>query len=219
VKRLTDLDTSNHVFLLTLAVRIGPPVMLVLCIVEFYFWGLRFLWFILPDIAATGLVVLGANKLIGGMGLAASAVLFPSGKGTPPPREYSEQEALVVRGHFAEAADSYRAIIEDEPTLLDPRFRLARLLENECGEVEAAERCYLDIRALNPLSDQDWIVSNGLIDLYHRTGQRDRLKAELGRMSRRYTGTDAGTGAKRRLQELADEDAANDAAGATELPQ
>lgn len=206
LKRLTDRDTGDHVFLLSLAVRLGPVIMFFLLAVEWAFYRERLLWLLIPDIAATALVVLAAYKFFGGFSRAASSVLFPSGKGTPPARQYSEQEALVASGRYAEAADSYRAIIMDEPTLLDPRLRLARLLEDQCADPVAAERCYLDIRALNPLSDQDWIVANGLIDLYHRTGQRDRLKAELGRLSRRHAGTDMGAGARRRLQELVEEE-------------
>ncbi len=205
MKRLNDGDTADHVFLLTLAVRLGPPVLILLGVIEFYFWGNRFLWFIVPDLAATALIILGVNWGLAGGARAASAILFPSGKGTPAPREYSEQEALVIRGHFAEAADCYRAIIADEPTNVDARIRLARLLETECKDSIGAEAVYLETRTLGLTSQQDWIVSNALIDLHHRTGQRDRLKAELGRMSRRHAGTDAAAGATRRLQELTDE--------------
>jgi hypothetical protein len=206
VKRLTDRDTAEHVFLLTLAIRIGPMLMIVLGSIEFYFWGHRFVWFILPDIAATALIVLGTSKLLGGVSHAAGSIHFPSGKGTPTPRQYSEQEALVIRGRFVEAADSYRAIIEDEPTNIEARLRLGSLLANECRDPVAAEVLYLEIRTLNPTAQQDWIASNALIDLYHREGEGERLKEELTRLSRRYRNTDAGAGAQRRLKELAEEE-------------
>ena len=207
MKRLTDRDNSDHVFLLTLAVRLAPPVLIVLGAIEYYFWRNRFVWFILPDLAATALVILAVYKLLGGAARAASSVLFPSGKGTPTPRQYSEQEALVIRGRYVEAADSYRAIIEDEPANIDARMRLGRLLEGECCESAAAEGCYLEVRALNPTTQQDWVASNALIDLYHREGNRERLKEELAGLSRRFRNTDAGASARRRLKELTEEEA------------
>ncbi len=207
MKRLTDRDTSDHVFLLTLAVRLAPLVMIILGAIEYYFWRNRFVWFILPDLAATALVVLGAYKLIGSASRAGGAVFFPTGKGTPTPREYSEQEALVIRGRYVEAADSYRAIIEDEPANIDARMRLGRLLEGECRESAAAEGCYLEVRALNPTTQQDWVASNALIDLYHRERNRERLKEELAGLSRRFRNTDAGASARRRLEELTEEEA------------
>jgi len=207
MKRLTDSDSSDHMFLLTLAVRIGPVVMIMLLAVEFFFAPNLVLLLLLPDVAATALIVLGAYKLFGGLARATGSVLFPSGAGTPAPREYSEQEALVIRGRYVEAADSYRAIIEDEPTNIDARMRLGSLLATECRDPAAAEVVYLEIRSLKPTAQQDWVSSNALIDQYHREGNRDRLKEELAGLSRRFRNTDAGASARRRLKELHDEDA------------
>ena len=198
MKRLTDRDTSDHVFLLTIAVRFAPPVMAVLGAIEYYFWRNRFVWFILPDLAATALVILAVYKLLGGAARAASSVLFPSGKGTPTPRQYSEQEALVIRGRYVEAADSYRAIIDDEPANIEVRVRLGRLLESDCGDAIAAEAVYLETRTLRPTTREDWIASNALIDLYQRKGNRERLKVELAGLSRRFRNTAAGSSARRR---------------------
>jgi hypothetical protein len=180
--------------------------MLILGGVEFYFWGNRFVWFLVPDIAATWLIVLGVQRLMGGAARAAGGILFPSGNGTPAPREYSEQESLVIRGRYLEAADCYRAIIEDEPANIEARVRLGRLLEGELHDPAGAEAAFRSVRTLRPTPQEDWISSNALIDLYHRNGNRDRLKAELLGLSRRFRSTDAGASARRRLDELNDED-------------
>ena len=194
MKRLSDRDTSDHVFLLTLAIRLGPVVLLVLGGAEFYIWGNRFVWFIIPDLAATALIILGVSRLMGGVSRATASILFPSARATPAPREYSEIEALVVRGHFAEAADYYRAIIDDEPANTEARMRLgrSRLLEEHCADSRAAEVLYLEVRRLDRAAPQDWIASNALIDLYAREGRRDRLKDELARLSRRFQNTREG---------------------------
>ena len=96
--RLKDINSGENMYLLTLAVRIGPPVMLILLLIEYAFFRGRFLWFILPDVAATGLVVLGARWALDYFGRAAVSILMPSGKSTPALRQYSEQEAMVIRG-------------------------------------------------------------------------------------------------------------------------
>lgn len=108
----------------------------------------------------------------------------------------------MIRGRYVEAADSYRAIIEDEPTNIEARLRLGALLEKECRDVAAAEACYREIRPLDPTPQQDWVASNALIDMYHREGNRERLKEELARLSRQYRNTEAGASARRRLKEL-----------------
>ncbi len=202
VRRLGDRDTGDRVFLLTLAIRLGPIVMLGLGGTEFYLWGNRFVWFIIPDLAATALIILALSRFMGGVSSAAASVLFPSARATPAPREYSEVEALVIRGHFVEAADYYRAIIEDEPANTEARMRLGRLLEEHCADPTAAEALYLEVRRLDRTAKQDWIASNSLIDLYEREGPHQRLKAELARLSRRFPDTEAAVSARRRLNEL-----------------
>ena len=206
MKRLSDRDTIEHMVLLSLAVRLGPFVMIGLCGVEFYFFGPGFVWLIIPDIALTALIVYGTNWFLEGAARAAGSILLPSAKGSPKAREYSEQEALVIRGRHAEAADSYRAIIEDEPANIEARLRLGALLEEKCGDPDGAEACYRRIRAIDPTPQQEWVVSNALIDLYQREGRREELMEELASMSRRYEKTDAGAHARRRLQELVAED-------------
>jgi tetratricopeptide (TPR) repeat protein len=207
VKRLTDRHTGDHVFLMSVALRLGPVVMIFLGAVEYYVWGPRFVWFILPNIAATALLVWLTALFVEGMANAAGRVLLPSGKGSPVAREYSEQEALVIRGRYVEAADSYRAIIEDDPGNLEARLRLGALLEQKCDDPEAAESCFREVRLRASTPQQEWLASNALIDLYHREGWREQLKQELARVSRRFPTTGAGASAQRRLDELIAEDA------------
>jgi tetratricopeptide (TPR) repeat protein len=206
MKRLTDRDTADSAFKLRLVLQAGPFIMVGLCGVEFYFFGPRFIWFILPDIALTTLLIWGLHWFLDGAARAAGNIYLPSGKGSPTPREYSEQQALVIRGRYTEAADSYRAIIEDDPADIDARLRLGALLEEKCGDPDGAEACYLGIRALGPTPQQEWLVSNALIDLYHREARQERLKAELDCVARRHAGTGAGASAQRRLQELLDDE-------------
>jgi hypothetical protein len=61
---------------------------------------------------------------------------------------------------------------------------------------------YQEVRRLQPDPRQELRAANGLIDLYRRTGRRERLGAELARFAARYRGTAAGDAAARELNEL-----------------
>jgi hypothetical protein len=208
--RLSDRDSAETMFLATLVVRLGPPVMLVIAGGEHLIWGPRVVWLLLPDVALTALVILGAQWGLDRFSHAAGSILLPSGRGTPAPREYSEQEALVIRGQFAEAADAYRGILADDPGNIDARMRLGALLERECDDPDAAVQCYRVVRRLRPTPEQDWAAANALIELHQRTGDVVRLRTELARVAQQYRTLPIGAEATRRLRLLAGVDAPTD---------
>ena len=201
-KRLKDIDTPDNVLLLTLAVRIGPPLMLILMLIEFAFFRNRFIWFIVPDLAATALFILGARWGLEQFARGAGSILMPSGKGTPTGREYSEQEALIVRGHYVEAADAYRAIADDEPSNIDVRMRLGALLAKHCADPDGAAFSYRSVRRLSPTPHQDLAASNALIELYQHTGAAAKITAELMRLSRQYGDEAIGRKARDHMERL-----------------
>jgi hypothetical protein len=206
--RLKDLDTESHVDLIAVTVRLGPIVMLGLMAVEYLVWGPRFIWFIIPDVALTALAIVGFVWVLHAFSRAAEVVYLGRGPGNEVSRQYSEQEALVIQGRHAEAADSYRAIIDADPFDNEARIRLARLLERECRDSPGAEASYLAVRESRPTPNQDWTAANGLIDLYERERNIPRLRQELARLGARYRASDVGATARRRLREL--QDAATD---------
>lgn len=201
-KRLKDIDTPDNILLLTLAVRIGPPIMLILMLFEYAFFRNRFIWFIIPDLAATALLILAARWGLDQFARGAGSILMPSGNGTPTAREYSEQEALVIRGHYVEAADAFRAIAEDEHANIDVRMRLGALLEKHCADPEGAAFSYRSVRRLSPTPHQDLAASNALIELYQRTGAPEKVTAELMRLSRQYGAEAIGKKARDHLERL-----------------
>lgn len=64
------------------------------------------------------------------------------------------------------------------------------------------ERLYLEVRALDEAGVHEDGVSNALIGLYERTGNRGRLMIEYAKLAQRCAGTPAGQAARRRLMEL-----------------
>jgi len=120
----------------------------------------------------------------------------------PPPRSYPEQDLLIARGRYAEAAEYFRDLVRVDPDDCDPRLRLADLLERHLADPAGAEQQYLEVRRRSADPRRQFAVTNALIDLYRRTERRDRLKVELARLADRYRGTAHGDAAARELKEL-----------------
>jgi tetratricopeptide (TPR) repeat protein len=119
-----------------------------------------------------------------------------------PPRSYPRQDVMIVRGQYQEAADYFRDHLTVEPDDNEARLRLADLLEQRLDDLAGAERLYLEVRGREPTRGEEMRASNGLIDLYRKQGNRERLLVELGRFRDRYPGSPGAEAAARLLTEL-----------------
>ena len=132
-----------------------------------------------------------------------SLVQVITGAGNLRPTEgFSYQEALVARGKLEEARLAYLDHLRQDPGDVNARLALARLFNEHLKSPEQAEREYLEARGQQPSAEQEFVIGNGLIDLYRAQGQRGKEMAELARFSERFAGTDAGERARRALREL-----------------
>jgi hypothetical protein len=120
----------------------------------------------------------------------------------PPPRTYPRQDVMIVRGQYQEAAEYYRDHLTVEPDDNEARLRLADLLEQHFNDFVGAERLYLEVRGRQPNRGEEMRAANGLIDLYRKQGNRERLLVELARFRDRYPGTPEAHAAARLLKEL-----------------
>jgi hypothetical protein len=205
VKRLRDTDLAERSFRL----KLGIPMFL-LCWFAFMLALARgeiergtytlLVWVVAPLLA--WLCSRGMLLVIDRFARGLLHALLGSGGGEGHSREYSEQEALVVAGRIDEAADSFRAHLVAFPDDREAKLRLAALLAGPGQRPREAERLYLAVREQGPSARQESVVSNALIDLYRRTGQQPRLRAELARYARLHPGTLGGEGARRELREL-----------------
>ncbi len=165
----------------------------------------------LSDLAWLGLAAAGA--LVGAV--AGRVVVFVTGMGATgvvqvisgagnlaPSPSFSYQESLVARGRYADAADAYRDHLALHPEDHDARLALADLFAGHLDDSAAAERVLLEVRQSLPTEAQERRATEGLIDLYGRTGQTGRRMFELARFAERYAGTAAAAAAKRTLAEL-----------------
>ena len=120
----------------------------------------------------------------------------------PPPRSYPRQDVMIVRGQYHEAAEYFRDHLTVEPDDNEARLRLADLLEKHLNDLMGAERLYLEVRGRQPNRGEEVRAANGLIDLYRKQGNRERLLVELARFRDRYPGTPGADAAAGLLSEL-----------------
>ena len=138
-----------------------------------------------------------------GAGAAFGEFIQPSGDHTPYERQYSEQDALVMRGDVARALASYEEIILASPNDPVPRVRAAELyLKN--GQRDRAEALYKSVQRMPRVSASDDVyVSNRLVDLYLQWPEREvRALTELRRLIETYPDTDIAKRARAGLANL-----------------
>ena len=138
-----------------------------------------------------------------GAGALFGEFIQPSGDRTPYQPQYSEQDAMAIRGQAARALASYEEIILASPNDPEPRVRAAELyLKN--GQRDRAEALYKSVQRLPRVSAKDDVyVSNRLVDLYLKWPEREvRALTELRRLIDTYPDTDIAERARAGLANL-----------------
>ena len=118
-------------------------------------------------------------------------------------RQYSREDALVMRGDVEGALASYEAIIAEGPTEAQPRIRAAELYAKS-GMHERAEMLYRAVQRLPDVAPKDDVfVSNRLVDLYLTwPGNEGKGLRELRRLIDSYPNTDVAERARAGLVTL-----------------
>lgn len=204
---LRDIDAVERTQLLKIAVWFGPATFIVLSAAwgRLYAQGSISGWLcallILLDLPLIALGILGIHALTNRASTGLVHGIYAAGD-IPPPRSYPRQDVMIVRGQYQEAADYFRDHLTVEPDDNEARLRLADLLEQRLNDFAGAERLYLEVRGGQPNRGQEMRASNGLIDLYRKQGNRERLLVELARFRDRYPSTPGADAAARLLTEL-----------------
>lgn len=207
---LKDIDIVERTQLLKIAVWFGPAVFIMLSAA----WGGLYIRGAIPGWLCGLLIVLELPLIVFGI-LGIHAFTNRASQGLvhgiyavgdiPPPRSYPRQDVMIVRGQYQEAADYFRDHLTVEPGDNEARLRLADLLEQRLDDFAGAERLYLEVRGHEPNRGEEMRASNGLIDLYRKQGNRERLLVELARFRDRYPSTSGAEAAARLLNELKSE--------------
>ena len=114
-------------------------------------------------------------------------------------------DALVAQGRLDDAATAYRLHLAGEPQDVAAWLALGRLLAGPLDDPDRAAEAYRAARRCPAAAAWERIITNDLIDLYEKTGQRGRLPVELARFTELHRGTTAGEAARDRLREVKDQ--------------
>ena len=159
--------------------------------------------------ALAGAILLGTwwwffvSRVSRGAGAAFGEFIQPTGNRTPYEPQYSEQDAMVMRGQVARALASYEEIILSSPNDPQPRIRAADLYAKN-GQRDRAEALYKAVQRLPGITAKDDVyVSNRLVDLYLQWSDREaRALTELRRLIDTYPESDVAERARKGLANL-----------------
>ena len=137
----------------------------------------------------------GAGSLFG-------EFIQPSASGSYE-RQYSREDAMVMRGDVGGALTSFEEIILESPNDPQPRLRAAELYARG-GQRERAEELYRSVQRLPRVATNDDVyASNRLVDLYLAwPGHETRGLRELRRLIDTYPGSDVAERARAGLVNL-----------------
>ena len=149
-------------------------------------------------------VYLLSTRLVGGVGELAGSLHNPSGKSTPPKREYSRAQSLVARGLYEEAAIAYEVHCVEHPEDPEPHLRIARLLRDKLQRYDDAVSWLRRARTDAKLSSgQELVITQEIIELYTRKlGTPRKAMPELASICKNFPDTPAAEGARKELSEM-----------------
>jgi len=142
------------------------------------------------------------TRLSHGAGKAFSEFIQPTATGSYE-RQYSREDAMVMRGDVGGALTSYEEIILEAPADAQPRLRAAELYAKS-GLRERAEELYRSVQRLPHVKGQDDVfASNRLVDLYLAwPGHETKGLRELRRLIDTYPETEVAERARAGLVNL-----------------
>lgn len=137
-----------------------------------------------------------------GAGKAFGEFIQPSASGSYE-RQYSLEDAMVMRGDVGGALTSYEEIILETPNDPQPRLRAAELYA-KAQQRDRAEELYRSVQRLPRLKPKDDVfASNRLVDLYLAwPGHETKGLRELRRLIDTYPETDVAERARAGLVNL-----------------
>lgn len=137
-------------------------------------------------------------------GAAMGKIYNPSGTSTPYRRQYSEPQALALRGLFQEAIDCYETYVAEFPDDPEPCIGIARIYRDHLKRYEDAVRWFRRARQASAMDPgREVLVTREIIEMYQgRLNEPRRAIPELARLAERFAGTREGDLARTELQRL-----------------
>ncbi len=167
-----------------------------------YKWGL--LGALIGAVLGYAAVYFVVHALSEGGGAAMGKIYHPSGSSTPYRRQYSEPQALALRGLFQEAIDCYETYVAEFPDDPEPCIGIARIYRDHLKRYDDAVRWFRRARQASGMdAGREVLVTREIIELYQgKLNEPRRAIPELARLAERFAGTREGELARAELQRL-----------------
>lgn len=201
-RRLKDFDSAERAFRIKTLAYSGAGG--VIGGVAFTYMGLSFsLGFIVGTALSymtTRLIIHYAASLVG-------TIYNPSGKTTPPKREYSLARAHQIRGELDKAIAAWELNQTEFPDDPEPYVELARLYRNELNDFEMAISWYRRARNESDIEPgRALLATQEIIEIYtHKLKKPRRAVPELALLLERWPETPGADVARAQLAELREE--------------
>ena len=156
---------------------------------------------IIVTLGAWAAAFFGPLMLSTASGRAAATIHNPSGRTTPPKKEYSHAEALVARGLVQEAIDELEIAIAEDGSDPQPYLRIARLYRDRLGRPEDAAQWFRRVLSEKRAGGGTaYLATRELIELYvGPLGQPAKAAPLLARLAEERPGTPEGSWAAEEL--------------------
>lgn len=154
--------------------------------------------------AAGGLVWVLALRLTGRGAAIMGHIHNPSGSSTPARREYSQAQALAMRGDYAGAVAAYELAVAEFHDDPEPYLRIARILRDHLEDAEGAVTWFKRARAEATIDRaRELLVTQEIIEAYRgRLRTPARAIPELARLIERFPAHPGSDAARTELDAL-----------------
>ena len=138
------------------------------------------------------------------VGDSAGGLFHPSAQLASPIRDYSREEALILRGRIDEAMDALRLAAEENPSDPRPSLRIAHLLRDEIGAHDEALEWFERAASIPGLPEAEQLyILRELVELCQsKLGAPERATPFLAKVARLQQGMGVGDWAHREIREI-----------------
>lgn len=151
-----------------------------------------------------GVVFYLTKLFVEGGGALMGKIYHPHGESTPHKREYSEAQALALRGLFQEAIDCYETYVAEFPDDPEPYMGIARVYRDHLKRYDDAATWFRRARQAAGIDrGRELLVTREIIEVYmSKLRQPERAIPELARLADRFSGTREGDLAKVEIERI-----------------
>jgi tetratricopeptide (TPR) repeat protein len=155
-------------------------------------------------LAGWAMAYIGPRAILHWSGSAASTLYAPSGRSTPPKREYSLAESYAARGEYEMAIEAFESAVSENHTDSTPYLKIARIKRDKLSDFVGAGHWFKRALADSVMpSGLALLTMKELVELYdRRMGEPERATPLLARVAEEQADRPAGRWATEELARI-----------------